>query len=155
MCGPFLGREILLILLEARRDSGLGLGGRGFGACASGSVKLSRAHVPRGRIGTSLSLPAPHWRGKELDQLTLEGESPDLLHLEGYLCTDLHVQAQAQVTRQPPSGVRLHMWAWAGGMQIPTFLGQLPVAIPVHHRRTPSSPPQHTHTHTCSRARTC
>lgn len=47
---PFLERGILLILLEARRDPGLGSGDEGFGACTSGAVKLSRAHVPKGRI---------------------------------------------------------------------------------------------------------
>lgn len=103
--------------------------------------------MPRGRTGTSLSLPALHWRGRELDQLTSEGESPDLLHLEGCLSTDLRVQAQAQVTRQPLSGVGPHRWARAGGVQILASSGQLQVAIQAHHRRTQVPPPR-THPHT-------
>lgn len=44
---------------------------------------------PKG--GSYLPVPAPHWRGRGLDQMTFEGESPDLLHLDSCLSTGLYI----------------------------------------------------------------
>lgn len=85
--------------------------------------------------------------------MTSKGESSDSLHLEGCISTGLCIhaydmQAHAQVTRQPHSGVGLHMWARAELVRFrfppPRYL---PAAHPGLSWEGPRLPPQHACTH--------